>query len=49
MLFRSLRRRAPDASTEQEYEMLNGRVSRTSLDAEQEDPEDWRNSVGQEL
>ena len=44
-----LRRRAPDASTEQEYEMLNGRVSRTSLDAEQEDPEDWRNSVGQEL
>lgn len=42
-----VRRRAPDASTEHEYEMLSGRASRASLD-EETAANDWRKSVGQD-
>jgi len=42
-----LRRRAPDASTEAEYETLGGSASRANS-VEEAEAEDWRNSVGRD-
>ena len=45
-----LRRRAPDASTEQEFELLRGASPGSAgVDTDRESPDSWRGAEGREL